>query len=138
MYSKNRLLISMVAFRLFAIALVFASGVARADSLAYTLAIEPNRCIALQQGQVCYADLKFQWKTPATGEYCLYDERPSDPLLCWMGNTVTVYKQKFSSRKNVNYEIRLKSSEQPLAQATVKVSWIYKSNTSSTSRWRLF
>ena len=113
-----------VIFNLITMAFVSLSGVTYADSLSTTLSIEPNRCIALQQGQACYADLEFQWKTAATGEYCLFDDRQPDPLVCWTGNTVTFHKLQFKSKINVNYEIRLKSSKQSLAQVMVKISWI--------------
>lgn len=113
-------------------------GVCYADSLSSSLTVKPNRCIALQHGQTCFATLDFQWATPTIGEYCLFDERQTKPLVCWTGDTMDSFKLKFNSDKNVNYEIRLKLSEQTLAVALVKISWIYKSNTSSTSRWRLF
>lgn len=138
MYFKNSASIMSVFFKLIAVFFVFASGTIIADKLSATLAIEPSRCIALQQGQACFANLKFQWTNPAPGDYCLFDDRQRDPLLCWAGNTITSYKLQFKARKNVSYEIRKKSGDQPLAQALVKISWVYKSNTSSTSRWRLF
>lgn len=127
-----------LALKLIALVFVFGVEFSYADTSTSSLTVKPSRCIALQQGQTCYATLKFQWTTPATGEFCLFDERQTEPLACWVGNQVVSYKQQFESDKNVNYEIRLKMSEQSVAQALVKISWVYKSNTSSTSRWRLF
>jgi len=109
-----------------------------ADNDAFVLNIKPDRCIALHQGQTCYARLSFQWNTPAGGEYCLFDERLAEPLACWPGNKIIEFKHEFASDINVNYHIRSKQSQQSLAQALVKISWVYKANTGSSSRWRLF
>jgi len=138
MYSETNFSTVRATFIQLVLVFVIVPGITHADSVSSTLTVKPSRCIALQQGQKCFATLKFQWTTPASGEFCLYDERQPDPIVCWVGTTIKAYKQKFESNKNVNYEIRLKMSEQPLARALVKISWIYKSNTSSTSRWRLF
>ena len=140
MYSRASLSIMKLVLKRLGFCLVFCMGVCRmgecyADS---SLTVKPNQCIALQQGQTCYATLNFQWATPTTGEYCLFDHRQTKPLVCWSGNTMDAFTQKFQSDENVNFEIRLKSSEQALADALVKISWVYRSNTSSTSRWRLF
>lgn len=138
MYSKRSASIVSFIVKLIAFVFVFVPGATVADKLSTTLTIEPSRCIALEQGQVCFASLKFRWTNPATGEYCLFDERQRNPVVCWEGNTITSYKLEFKSNKNVRYEIRSKLSDQSLAQALVKISWVYKSNTTSTSRWRLF
>lgn len=138
MYSKTGFSIVNCIFKLIAVSFVLSPGTTLADNLPTTLIVEPNRCIALQQGQTCYADLKFEWANPPTGQFCLFDERQPDPVVCWMGNTLVSYKLQFKSDKNVNFEIRSKPSDLSLAQVLVKVSWVYKSNTSSTSRWRLF
>jgi hypothetical protein len=113
-------------------------GITHADSQTSSLTVKPDRCIGLQQGQTCFTTLKFKWTTPAAGEFCLFDERSTDPLVCWVGDSKTSFSQPFESNLNVIYEIRLKSNDEPLAQVLVKVSWVYKSNLSTTSRWRLF
>jgi len=120
----------------FACALTTSS--AFADNVSPSLGVKPNRCIALHQGQTCYANLSFRWNTPATGEYCLFDDRKSDPLVCWTGNSRLTYKHEFVADSNVVYDIRIRNEQQSLSQAMVKISWVYKSNTESNSRWRLF
>jgi len=127
-----------VRLQLIALCCIFTPYIARADSFSSTLSVTPNRCIALQQGQSCFATLKFHWTTPPSGEFCLFDERRKDPLVCWIGNSITTHVQTFESDKNVGYDIRLKSNNESLADVLVKISWVYKSNNSSTSRWRLF
>jgi len=109
-----------------------------ADSNVSSLSVKPNRCIALHQGQTCYMSLSFQWKTPATGEYCLFDDRKSNPLICWIGDRRLSFKHEFVADSNVVYDIRARNERKSLSQALVKISWVYKSNTESNSRWRLF
>jgi len=109
-----------------------------AEDVKGTLTVKPSRCIALQQGQNCFATLNFRWTTPESGDYCLFDERELEPLVCWAGAELTTFKQSFESDKSVTYEIRFKDDNQLVATARVKVSWVYRSNNSSTSRWRLF
>lgn len=129
-----------LALRTVTVCLMLVLGFTHADNHVSTLTVKPERCIGLQQGQVCYATLKFKWTTPASGEFCLFDERQADPLVCWIGSTQEMFTQKFKSNTNVTFEIRRKNDREQLvlARALVKVSWVYKSNNSSTSRWRLF
>jgi len=127
-----------VLIKLAALSVCLLLSITHADNQSASLTVKPDRCIGLQQGQVCFAMLTFKWTTPASGEFCLYDEHRADPLVCWIGDSETTFAEPFESNVNVNYEIRLKSSDEPVAQALVKVSWVYRSNTSSTSRWRLF
>ena len=129
-----------------AIMLMVIPMTANTDTVSISLKVKPSRCIALQQGQSCFADLTFRWSTPETGDYCLFDERQANPLVCWAGNELASYKVAFKSDINVKYEIRTSTdatagstnSEHALAQTLVKISWVYKSNNPSTSRWRLF
>lgn len=109
-----------------------------ADNSAPSLSVRPDRCIALHQGQTCYASLAFRWNTPATGEYCLFDDRKSEPLICWIGDRRVAFKHEFVADRNVVYDIRTRNGQQSLSQVLVKISWVYKSNTESNSRWRLF
>jgi len=138
MSSKSGIPFMKVLIKLAALSFLLLLGITHADNQSASLSVKPDRCIGLQQGQVCFATLKFKWTTPASGEFCLFDEHRADPLVCWIGDSETTFVEPFESNVNVNYEIRLKSSDEPVAQALVKVSWVYKSNTSSTSRWRLF
>jgi len=138
MYFKIRLTMVKLLFLLFMAIGLFSPMSVVADDERASLTVKPNRCIALQQGQACFADLKFQWSKLADGEYCLFDSRKQEPLVCWAGNSRSSYKQQFNSRKNVSYEIRSRLGDRLFAQAMVKISWIYKSNNESASRWRLF
>jgi len=138
MFSKfgvwySRLLLSIIAG-----CCVLSLANVSADSNAPMLVVKPDRCIGLHQGQTCYANLAFRWQTPVTGEYCLFDDRMPEPLICWAGNERSAYNYEFAADKNVVYDIRTRLDQQSISQALVKISWVYKSNTKSSSRWRLF
>jgi len=85
-----------LGLRIMAAGCVLIVASASADGIATSLSVKPSRCIALHQGQTCYASLTFRWETPATGEYCLFDERQPDPLVCWAGNKKEAYKHELT------------------------------------------
>jgi len=114
------------------------SSSASAEGELIALDVKPNRCIALHQGQICYQTLRFQWLTPAIGEYCLYQQAVSEPLLCWSGKKITTVAYEFESDRSLAYQIRRKGEENVLAQAQVKIAWVYKKGRKSASGWRLF
>lgn len=126
--------VKMILFALFAL-LPFS---VHAQSETDLFNVKPNRCIALHQGQTCFMSVRFEWQTPETGDYCLFDDFNSSPLICWSGNGLASFRHEFESSKNVVYEIREKQNQQLILQTLVKISWVYKSNNRSKSRWRLF
>jgi len=103
-----------------------------------SLTINPSRCIALHEGQICYVNLKIEWKSLPLDEYCLFDERYDEPLVCWQGNELASYVYDFNAKANVNFIIRNKGEGEEQVKALVRISWVYKSNNKNTSRWRLF
>jgi len=138
MFSSKGVYHARLTLGVVACCIVLMFGHVSAQSSSSQLSVKPDRCIALHQGQICYANLVFQWHTPETGEYCLFDDRVSDPLTCWTGDEKVKYKHEFAADKNVVYDIRARSDQQSLSQTLVKISWVYKSNKKSNSRWRLF
>jgi len=138
MYSKKRVWVMRNVLKLLVLCPLLSLTNSYAENQNISLSVKPNRCIALHQGQTCYATLKFKWTTPNDNEYCLFSDLHESSIVCWIGSTLLRYEYDFKSDKNVMFDIRVKQNQQPLAQALVKISWIYKSNTKSTSRWRLF
>ncbi len=102
------------------------------------LKIEPNRCIALRQGQTCYQKLTFRWFTPKGDDYCLYQLPSDQPVLCWHGNEILSYKDSFQFERSTVYQIRAKGENTPLVESNVKVAWVYKTTRKNYSEWRLF
>lgn len=98
----------------------------------------PDRCIALNQGQVCYQTVTFIWQTLEGANYCLYRQMLPEPLVCWSGNRMSTYTLEFVSDSNVVYAIRNEGEATILSEVEVEVAWVYTSNRKSFSRWRLF
>jgi len=107
------------------------------DSIKH-FSVKPGQCIALRKGQVCYKSLEFRWLTPETGEYCLYIQEKSKPLLCWHGREKSTYRYELASRKSITFEIRAQNSATVLSKVNVKVAWVYQSSRKINSGWRLF
>jgi hypothetical protein len=113
-----------------------AAHAADGERLGFTA--QPDRCIALHQGQVCYQQVEFRWNTPANGDYCLYQLGLPAALTCWSGNRLSSYTLDFASSSSVVYELRPRDQEQALSRVTVEVAWVYRTTRKSFSRWRLF
>lgn len=99
---------------------------------------QPDRCIALHQGQVCYQQVTFNWNTPSSGEYCLFQLELPEALTCWNGNQQTSQRIDFASSSSLVYQIRGRGQNEVVSQVTVEVAWVYRSSRKSFSRWRLF
>lgn len=130
---KQRLLLLLAK----ALVLFVVDAVHAADQVAVFTA-QPERCIALNRGQVCYQRLRFKWQTAAGARYCLYQDALPAPLVCWNGNERSGHELEFASDRNVVYGIRREGETDNLAQVEVEVAWVYQSNRNGFSRWRLF
>lgn len=117
--------------------LCIADGVHAAEQVA-SFTVQPQRCIALNRGQVCYQKLDFRWQTAAGARYCLHQNAVSAPLACWNGGEKSGHQLEFESDRNVVYGIRREGQADNLAQVEVEVAWVYQSNRNGFSRWRLF
>ncbi len=120
------------------ITLVLISTHVSADDQPIEFDVKPNRCIALHQGQTCYQKLTFHWQTPASGEYCLFQNSKAEPVTCWAGREKKSFIQAFESDSSIIYQIRIKDQTGNLSTVTVKVAWVYRSSRKSASGWRLF
>lgn len=142
MYSNNYSRDSGVATRiLFAFMILLLASLApqtRGADAAAGFTVQPDKCIALHQGQVCYQDLKFSWRTPAGAEYCLYEVSQTTAVICWTGNELASHTMEFASASSTVYEIRVRNSNTVISAVTVEVAWVYRANRKSFTRWRLF
>jgi len=109
-----------------------------ADNASIKLTVKPDRCITLYQGQACYQTLSFNWATPETGEYCLFNQEVSEPLFCWQGNQKQAQKYEFESEQSITYAIFTRDKKQKMAEVKVKVANVYKSKRKNSRNWRLF
>lgn len=102
-----------------------------------SMLLTPVRCVALHQGQVCYQNVQISWSSAQAGNYCVYIDNQQQPLRCWQGQAQGSYAYEFASAQS--QLLQLKNTQlQVVAQVTMEVAWVYKSNTRRKTHWRLF
>jgi hypothetical protein len=106
--------------------------------LAPSLEVEPQRCVALHQGQVCYQSASLVWHAPKAGHYCLYISNTSDSLQCWKNQQTGSFIHDFQSPHALTFRLRNMLTQQDLVQAQLNVAWVYANKKRQRSSWRLF
>ncbi|AUJ69292.1 MULTISPECIES: DUF3019 domain-containing protein [Pseudoalteromonas] len=97
----------------------------------------PSKCVALNQGRTCYADVKVTVNAPSEGDYCIRESLSKKILQCWAKADTFKYELDFSSDESLSYELISKQSRDVLAVTTIEVNWVHKVKTKKR-RWRLF
>lgn len=108
-----------------------AAHAAAADTV--SLKLTPDRCVALQQGRLCYATIQIQWQSTKVQDLCLY--AASKKLQCWQASSTGQWRYEFVARDN--QPLQLISANGVQAEAMVKVNWVQK-NPKVKRHWRLF
>jgi len=98
---------------------------------------QPEKCVALRQGKVCVADVKFNWQAPKMGDYCLVEKVEQTVLHCWQNRRSGTYKFVFSSQQSLQFLLVDQGTNRVLLESKVEVSWVYKTK-QKKRRWRLF
>jgi hypothetical protein len=106
--------------------------------LAPSLEVEPQRCVALHQGQVCYQSTNLVWHAPKTGHYCLYISNTTVSLQCWKGVQTGFFIHDFQSPHALTFRLRNMHTQQDLVQTQLNVAWVYANKKRQRSSWRLF
>ncbi|MCG9759068.1 MULTISPECIES: DUF3019 domain-containing protein [Pseudoalteromonas] len=97
----------------------------------------PSKCVALNQGRTCYADVKVTVNAPTEGDYCIRESLSKKILQCWAKTDTFKYELDFSSDESLSYELISKQSRDVLAVTTIEVNWVHKVKIKKR-RWRLF
>ncbi|WP_246240025.1 DUF3019 domain-containing protein [Pseudoalteromonas caenipelagi] len=97
----------------------------------------PNKCVALNQGRTCYADVTLKVNTPALGDYCIRQSQSKKILQCWANTRSFVYTLSFGSPESLSYELISQADRDVLAVTTIEVNWVHKVQVKKR-RWRLF
>jgi hypothetical protein len=103
-----------------------------------SFALKPERCVALHEGQLCYAKIKFQWKFIRPASVCIYRKDPEELLQCWEGTREGEWQMEFESQKSTGFVLIDSSTGAELGSAQVKVVWVYNANSHRQSHWRVF
>ena len=123
---------------LFALLAMFTTINAHSAPVVASLSVTPEQCVALRKGQTCYLEVTFDWLYAKAANYCLVNTTRNKVLKCWNRATKGQYSFDFQSTKSNDFVLRQQDSGKILAYTQVVVAWVYKSNTRSKSRWRLF
>ncbi len=102
------------------------------------LNVNPERCVALRQGQVCYQEIKFTWQAFTAAHLCLYDEESITPIKCWKGKSQGSFEMDFQSSTSRSYILRNEDSQEKIATAKFIVAWVYGNKKRRRTSWRLF
>lgn len=102
------------------------------------LLLKPTQCVALHEGQDCYANVELLWEAVNVGNYCLYSTQQNRSLQCWQNGTRGNYKSAVLSNQDILFTIRLQESDVVLAQQELVMAWVYRRSNRSRITWRLF
>lgn len=102
-----------------------------------SLILTPGRCVALHQGQVCYQRVQISWSSSLTENYCVYQQDLAAPLQCWQQQWEATLDVEFAADDSRLFQLKDRD-QQVLAEATLEVAWVYKTNTRRKTHWRLF
>jgi len=112
--------------------------VANQPQAKYSLTIEPEQCVAMHQGQLCYVNAKVSWRAEQIGSYCLFSSQQTKALQCWSNVQLGKYQQDMSANKNLVFSLRKKGSSNKLVTKELEMAWVYKKNTRKNISWRMF
>lgn len=101
---------------------------------------QPNKCVALNQGRECFANVLINWRLKQANDYCLrvkHDDGKLSELKCWQQTNSGQLSYAFQSAKGLQFILTRRTSDKPIASASIQVSWLYQSSTRKR-RWRLF
>jgi len=102
------------------------------------LALAPQQCVALTQGQTCYVDATLTWQLPAPGNYCLYSSQQSKPLMCWRQKRSGRYNREFASDENIEFSLMIENGNEAVATQQLKVTWVHQKKGQPRMWWRIF
>ncbi len=112
--------------------------VAKDNSTAYSLSIEPQQCVAMRQGQLCYVDVKIAWRAGQTGSYCLFSSLHQEALQCWSNAVIGTFQQEMSAQENIVFSVKRQGSSISLISKELKMAWVYDKSTRKNISWRMF
>ncbi|MDP2562928.1 DUF3019 domain-containing protein [Psychrobium sp. 1_MG-2023] len=103
-----------------------------------SMAVSPEQCVTLHQGQDCYVVLSVNWQAPTVANYCLFSSEVLQPLQCWRAQAQGEFKQEIMVRRNIKLALRIQGERDDLADGEVKIAWVYKKKGKPRMSWRMF
>ena len=115
------------------------------DSLAPAqFELKPGRCVALHEGQSCYAKLQFRWSLAQPSAVCIKQvdgdnsSNNDRPLRCWPVAAQGSWEFEFESERSRDFILVERDSARILGRATFTVAWVYDAKSRRQSHWRVF
>jgi hypothetical protein len=106
----------------------------------FGLNAQPNKCVALNQGRECFANILINWRLENADNYCLMirqlDEKLTE-LKCWQQTSSGQLSYEFQSVRGLQFLLTRSSDNETVASASIQVSWLYQAS-ARKRRWRLF
>lgn len=135
---SNFKFVSFILFMLFL--WINMSGLAYAGEKKSSLILNvtPERCVALRQGQTCYQEVVFKWRSLKSGDYCLFNSKVKKALRCWQRAREGLLGIDFQSAEDTIFILRNKNKAEEFATVTMTVAWVYGNKKRRRSSWRLF
>lgn len=104
----------------------------------YLLIVEPEQCVAMRQGQLCYLDVKMSWRAEQVGDYCLFSSLQPKALRCWSNMKSGELQQEMSADENIVFSLKKQGRASDLITQEVEMAWVYDKNTRKNISWRMF
>lgn len=107
--------------------------------------VKPSMCVALNQGRTCYAQVKIQFSSSLTDDFCIVKKRTDmtqrsnsdqQQIKCWKQSKGDAIHFEFQSSESITYQLMTHKNE-AVAETTVDVSWVHEKSPRKR-RWRLF
>lgn len=95
--------------------------------------VSPTKCVTMEQGRRCYADIVVTWKSSQPLDACLILDQQR--LHCWAQQRSAQLEFEFVGSQNAT--LALQQGPEILARQEIQVSWVH-SDTRRRSYWRLF
>ena len=102
------------------------------------LDLSPSQCVAVRQGNNCFADVEVEWQSQQSDNLCLYSSQQSVPIKCWSNSTKGVWVAEVQTKTDLTFFLKRKNDEKILARQVLEIAWVYKKNVRRTSSWRMF
>jgi hypothetical protein len=107
------------------------------SELSNALSAKPERCIALNEGQMCYQQISFTWQAKKSAYYCLRIVDENKQLFCWENSKQASYDYDLQSKTNKTFEL-IDAKGNVIATTSIEIAWVYKAKSQRPVTWRLF
>lgn len=100
------------------------------------LQVKPAKCVALNEGRTCFANVVFSWQSPEKQSLCIYQKQPKKKIACWHSPAKQEIAFKFKSNQSQIYQL-INQEDIILAETMIEVNWVYDAGPRKR-RWRVF